>query len=55
MFSGNDAETAAVFDATLDRLQRRIQALLALPLDSLSVDEVKYRLNEIGLTADGND
>ncbi len=55
LFSGNDTETAAVFDATLDRLQRRIQALLALPLDALSVDEVKYRLNEIGLTADEND
>ena len=55
MFSGNEAATAAVFDATLDRLRRRIQALLALPLDSLSVDEVKYRLNEIGLTGDEND
>lgn len=55
LFSGNEAETAAVFDDTLDRLQRRIQALLALPLDSLPVNKVKRRLNEIGLTADEND
>ena len=53
--SGNEAKTAAVFDDTLDHLQHRIQALLALPLDSLPVDEVKRRLNEIGLTADEND
>lgn len=54
-FRGGEAKTAAVFDDTLDRLQHRIQALLALPLDSLPVDEAKCRLNEIGLTADEND
>ena len=55
LFHGNEAETAAVFDNTLDRLQRRIQGLLALPVGALTVDELKRRLNEIGLTAHEND
>lgn len=54
LFKGDNTETEAEFDETLNRLRRRILALLALPLENLKGEEVKHRLNEIGLTADDN-
>lgn len=48
--SGTDAEIEAAFQATYDALERRIQAMLALPLESLPAHELSDLLNTIGKT-----
>ncbi len=51
---GNDDETELLFLAAFDRLERRIRALLELPLEAMDGEELKRRLNEIGATANDN-
>jgi arsenate reductase len=48
--SGTDAEIEAAFQATYDALEKRIQAMLALPLESLPANELSDLLNTIGKT-----
>ena len=48
--TGNEQEIKAAFHATYDALKRRVKRLLALPLESLSEQELVDRLNEIGTT-----
>lgn len=52
---GTPAQIAAAFDEAAGRLRARIEAFLALPLDSLDAGELKARLREIGETADKAD
>ena len=54
LFSGNDEKTETLFLDTFDRLERRIRALLELPLEALDGEELKHRLNEIGAIANDN-
>ena len=54
LFRGNEAETETVFEQTLDRLERRIRALLELPLETLDGEGLKHRLNEIGASTNDN-
>ena len=51
---GNDEETETLFLAAFERLERRIRALLELPLEALDGEELKHRLNEIGAIANDN-
>lgn len=51
---GNDEETGTIFEQAFDRLERRIRALLELPLEAMDGEELKRRLNEIGTTANDN-
>ncbi|MDD2722974.1 MAG: arsenate reductase ArsC [Methylovulum sp.] len=46
---GTEAETKAAFQATYNALERRIKAMLELPLESLSGAELGEKLNHIGL------
>lgn len=46
--TGSAAEIAAAFDATVARIQTRIQAFLALPLDQLDAAALKAELVRIG-------
>lgn len=48
--SGTEAEIQAAFQATYDALEKRIQAMLALPLESLPANELSDLLNTIGKT-----
>ena len=50
--SGSEQEVTAAFRATHDALKRRIERFLALPLESLSQQDLVEKLNRIG-TADG--
>ena len=50
----NDEETETLFLAAFERLERRIRALLELPLEALDGEELKHRLNEIGVIANDN-
>ena len=45
---GTDADKRNAFRAAFDVLEKRIRAFVALPLDSLDQQTLKYRLNEIG-------
>ncbi len=45
---GTEAEVNAAFQATYDALEKRIQAMLALPLETLSSAELSSQLNQIG-------
>jgi arsenate reductase (thioredoxin) len=50
--NGSEEDVKAAFRATFDALKRRVERLLALPLESLSEQELVDRLNEID-TIDG--
>ncbi len=50
---GSPEANRAAFELAYERLDARVKALLALPLETLSVSEVKARLAEIGGTMDG--
>lgn len=52
LFRGGPEETAAFFETVLAMLERRVAALLALPIEIPSAEEVKSHLREIGKTAD---
>ena len=45
---GTEAEKIAVFDEVFATLKLRVNALLALPLEALSADELTQKLNVIG-------
>lgn len=49
---GSDADKEAAFALAFDRLKRRIDAMLALPLESLSPEERRARLQAIGREAE---
>ena len=49
---GTEAEKIAIFDETFATLKRRVNALLALPLEALSTDELTQKLNVIGTLKD---
>lgn len=49
---GNEEERQAAFDLAFDQLKRRIDGLLALPLDSLSPEALRYELQRIGKEAE---
>ena len=53
-FVGSDEETEAVFGEALDRMERRIRALLALSLETLDENDLKRQLNQIGSPGEGN-
>lgn len=46
--SGTDAEIEAAFEATYAAMEKRIKSMLALPLETLSNEDLAARLNEIG-------
>ena len=48
VFRGSAPETAAFFDKVLGMLERRIAALVALPVQSMDDAELKSRLKKIG-------
>ena len=52
VFSGTEEETEKVFDDVIAMLERRINALTGLPLDTLDADELHPRLGDIGTMAD---
>ena len=52
VFSGTEEETEKVFDDVIAVLERRINALTRLPLDTLDADELHPRLGDIGTMAD---
>lgn len=49
---GDDAATRAPFEVAYERLQRRIDALLALPFETLNQAELKTHLARIGQMRD---
>jgi arsenate reductase (thioredoxin) len=53
--TGSEKDILAAFEKTYARLERRIKALLDLPLDELEPASLTARLNDIGLSADGNE
>lgn len=46
--SGSEVETQAAFDQCLAKISERVQAFLALPLDTLSATELSVELDRIG-------
>ena len=46
--TGDESTVDAAFRATLAHIQQRCEAFLALPLDTLSREALKVRLDEIG-------
>ena len=46
--SGSESEITAAFEATLNKIRERVTAFLALPLQTMSADELKAELNRIG-------
>ena len=48
VFRGSAPETAALFDDVLGMLEKRISALVALPVESMDGAELKSRLEKIG-------
>jgi len=46
--SGSESEITAAFEATLNKIRQRVTAFLALPLQTMSADELKAELNRIG-------
>ncbi|MCH9698408.1 MAG: arsenate reductase ArsC [Gammaproteobacteria bacterium] len=49
---GTDEEIKAAFDKTYSTLERRIKAMLALPLEQMTSHELSSQLNEIGKNDD---
>lgn len=49
---GSDADKEAAFALAFDRLKRRIDAMLALPLERLSPEERRAQLQAIGRSAE---
>lgn len=47
-FEGTPAETAAEFDRVFGILENRVRALVALPVESLSREQLQEQLNAIG-------
>ena len=47
-FTGNEEDTLACFREVRDRLEARVQALLNLPLETLSPSDLQRELSEIG-------
>ena len=47
-FDGSPEEVIAAFDATFDILKRRVEALVDLPIHSMSKDELSAELDRIG-------
>ena len=45
---GTESEITAAFDVTLDKIRERVVTFLALPLQTMSADELKAELNRIG-------
>lgn len=45
---GTESEIRAAFQATYDALERRINAMLALPIEDMTSAELTAKLNEIG-------
>ena len=45
---GSESEITAAFEATLNKIRERVTAFLALPLQTMSADELKAELNRIG-------
>lgn len=45
---GTESEIQAAFQATYDALERRINAMLALPIEDMTSAELTAKLNEIG-------
>lgn len=50
--AGSPEDIRAAFATALDRLERRMRALLALPVETMEPAEIQARLNEIGARAD---
>lgn len=48
--SGSEAEINAAFETTYQQLTARIERLLALPIETLSDNDLRAALNEIGAT-----
>ncbi len=47
-FEGTAAEIEAEFDRVFGILERRIQALIALPIETIDKNELQQKLNDIG-------
>ena len=45
---GSDAEVLAEFEIAYGRMKRRIDAFLALPVDTMDTGEIKKQMNAIG-------
>ena len=45
---GSEADVLAAFEITYGRMKRRIDALLALPVESMNASEIKHQMNAIG-------
>ncbi len=50
-FQGTQAEIEAEFDRVYGMLEKRVKALVALPVESMDNDQLKTKLDEIGLIA----
>lgn len=46
--SGSEAEITAAFETTLAKINERVSAFLALPLKTISAEQLKAELNRIG-------
>ena len=46
--TGSEAEITAAFETTLAKIRERVSAFLALPLKTMSPDQLKAELNRIG-------
>ena len=46
--SGSEAEITAAFETTLAKIHERVSAFLALPLKTISAEQLKAELNRIG-------
>ena len=46
--TGSDEEITIAFDSTLTKIRERVSAFLALPLETLSTNELEAQLNCIG-------
>lgn len=46
--NGSEAEITGAFESTLAKIRERVSAFLALPLKTMSIDQLKAELNRIG-------
>jgi len=46
--TGSEAEITGAFESTLAKIRERVSAFLALPLKTMSADQLKAELNRIG-------
>ncbi|SDG54842.1 arsenate reductase ArsC [Pseudomonas abietaniphila] len=46
--NGSEAEITGAFESTLAKIRERVSAFLALPLKTMSTDQLKAELNRIG-------